>query len=459
MEKYLVPQKPSSQIPKRVRRTEWERSLIELKGKFEPNYRHYLSSLLIHSYSQLERINFPVLEALVGSTFRRGISSLQFDTKGVYLVSVSNIGCLTVHDFESLYCQANSLLPSSVEDENKHVLHLFLDRQLDVVRWNIANQDEVACTSIKSNAILIFDIAYISSDPVEVLRTRRIATVHGSEVRNGLTDIAFTALDKSRLIASDSNGKVNVWDRKMGVLPCLELITNCSGTINSIQVNVDNQMVFGAGRDGTIYMWDLRGGRGSAPFQTHKEVCHLPLTSWKIASALEKIGDLKAQSAIVPKEVHSIDFDPSFPNQLAFHLDDGWSGVLDIYKGQVTHVHCPPPAWLHDLNGHTNTLSLRKPSWLPTYSIYAIGASTDNGIHLLDFYPDSNSPCHVEYIGDVERHSSANKRSKQNKFVPLTESPNACAAHPINGTIVVATKNSSLLVVSQQKQCVSPDNS
>ncbi|XP_050225871.1 uncharacterized protein LOC126675297 isoform X4 [Mercurialis annua] len=424
MEKYLVPQKPSSQIPKRVRRTEWERSLIELKGKFEPNYRHYLSSLLIHSYSQigafphlyhiagvpclthLERINFPVLEALVGSTFRRGISSLQFDTKGVYLVSVSNIGCLTVHDFESLYCQANSLLPSSVEDENKHVLHLFLDRQLDVVRWNIANQDEVACTSIKSNAILIFDIAYISSDPVEVLRTRRIATVHGSEVRNGLTDIAFTALDKSRLIASDSNGKVNVWDRKMGVLPCLELITNCSGTINSIQVNVDNQMVFGAGRDGTIYMWDLRGGRGSAPFQTHKEVCHLPLTSWKIASALEKIGDLKVRR----------------------------SGYLQ---------------------GPSHARSLSSSSLV----IYAIGASTDNGIHLLDFYPDSNSPCHVEYIGDVERHSSANKRSKQNKFVPLTESPNACAAHPINGTIVVATKNSSLLVVSQQKQCVSPDNS
>lgn len=37
-----------------------------------------------------------------------------------------------------------------------------------------------------------------------------------------------------------------------------------------------------------------------------------------------KLSITQAQSAIVPKEVHSIDFDPSCPYQLAFHLDDGW---------------------------------------------------------------------------------------------------------------------------------------
>lgn len=33
---------------------------------------------------------------------------------------------------------------------------------------------------------------------------------------------------------------------------------------------------------------------------------------------------LQAQSNIVPKEIHSIDVNPTCPYQLAFHLDDGW---------------------------------------------------------------------------------------------------------------------------------------
>lgn len=35
------------------------------------------------------------------------------------------------------------LLIGLKEDESKHVLHLSLNRQLDVVRWNLSNQDEV----------------------------------------------------------------------------------------------------------------------------------------------------------------------------------------------------------------------------------------------------------------------------------------------------------------------------
>ncbi|EEF48857.1 conserved hypothetical protein [Ricinus communis] len=456
MEKYLLPQKPS---PKRVqRRHEWKRSLIELQGRFEPKYRHHLSALLIQSYTEIGAFpHFYHVDGVPCQTHlnrlaravnmdppfpitSQGISALEFDTKGIYLVSVTKSGCLTVHDFETLYCHTSVLVPCLKEDESKHVLHLSLNRQLDVVRWNIANQDEVACTSMKKNEVLIFDIGYISSEPVEVLRTRRTVTLHGSDVHKGLTDIAFTIFDKSRLIASDTNGMVNLWDRRMGVLPYLELTSNCRSTINSIQVNVENQIVFGAGRHGTIYMWDLRGGRSSSGFQSHKEVCHPPITSWKVASMLEKIGTLKAQSAIVPKEVHSIDFDPSCPYQLAFHLDDGWSGVLDIYNCQVTHVHCPPPAWLNDSNISADLLYLRKPSWLPTYSIYAVGSSSANGIHLLDFYPDPSSPCHVDYSMDIERHSSANNQEKQNKFVPLSEAVTACAAHPINGAIIAGTK-------------------
>ncbi|EOY32558.1 Transducin/WD40 repeat-like superfamily protein isoform 1 [Theobroma cacao] len=471
MDKFLVPSKPSTESPKpKPRCRPWQRSILELNGKFDPKYRHDLSGLLMHSYSEIgafphfyhidgkpcqthiNRINNAVNSGGQLPFRMQGISAVDFDNKGIYLVSVTKSGCLTVHDFETLYCQSNDSLPRLTEDESKHLLHLYLRQQLDVVRWNLANQDEVACTSVKSNEVLIFDIGYISSKPVEVLRTRRSLSVLGSEVYKGLCDIAFTATDDSRLIASDTHGIVNIWDRRKSVLPCLELITGSCSTLNTIQPHVENQTIFGASKDGNIYMWDLRGGRTAAAFQCHNEAGHPPLISLKLATMLEKIGSLKAQSDIVPKEIHSIDLDPSCPYQLAFHLDDGWSGVLDIYNLRVTHVHCPPPAWLNGASISADLLYLRKPSWLPTSSIYAVGSSSDSGIHILDFYPDTSSPSHVDYKEDLQSLSKMNYQRKQNIFVPLSEGVTTCASHPLNGTIVAGTKHSSLLVVSQPRQ-------
>ncbi|KAA0052839.1 Transducin/WD40 repeat-like superfamily protein, putative isoform 2 [Cucumis melo var. makuwa] len=141
----------------------------------------------------------------------------------------------------------------------------------------------------------------------------------------------------------------------------------------------------------------------------------------------------------MPKEIHSIDFNPACPYQLAFHLDDGWSGILDVYNFQVTHIHCPPPAWINDSNIPTDQLFLRKPSWLPTDSIYVVGSSSDEGIHLLDFHPDSRSPSHVDY-NDELCGSGAEHKKRQNRFVKLSEGVTSCAAHPLNGTIFAGTK-------------------
>ncbi|KAF3965561.1 hypothetical protein CMV_010266 [Castanea mollissima] len=294
MDKYLVPLNPSPEKPNPIRRRRWKRTAIELNGRFEPKYRHEISGLLMQSYSEMNRIGN-------GSSFvgqmpigRQGISALEFDNK-------------------------------------------------------------VACTSMKRNEVLIFDIGYVSSEPVEVLRTRQAVTVHGSDSHKGLSDIAFTSVDDSRLLASDTSGVISVWDRRMSILPCLELTTNSHSTVNSIELNVENQVIFGAGKHGVIYMWDIRGGRGSAAFQSHKE-------------------------------------------------------------------------------------------------IYAVGSSSDKGIHLLDFYPDPSSASHVEHSENIESSSGIKHQKKQNRFVPLSEGVTACAAHPLNGTIIAGTKHSSLLVISQKPQ-------
>lgn len=220
---------------------------------------------------------------------------------------------------------------------------------------------------------------------------------------------------------------LNIWDRRASALPCLELATNSNSPVNSIKLNADDQIIFGASKQGTIFMWDIRGGRSSAAFQNNRV----------------------AQSNIVSKEIHSIHINPSCQNQLAFHLDDGWSGVLDVHSLKVTHIHCPPPPWLDGFNDLANLRCLRKPSWIPAYSIYVVGSLSSNGLYLLDFYPDRSSPCHVDFNEEMQELCGGKSLQKQNQFIPTTEGVTACITHPSSGTIVVGTKHSSLLVISQ----------
>ncbi|XP_049372953.1 uncharacterized protein LOC125837917 isoform X2 [Solanum verrucosum] len=460
MDKYLD---PSPINPKPTKRSQWKRSLLELNGKFDRKYQHDVSGLLMQSYSEVmvlphtyhihgapcqTHVNW-FLGGVDGANYSQnplggeGISALEFDKKGIYLASVTQSGCLTVHDYESLYCNG------SKEDETKQLLHISTGQQLDVVRWNVSNQDEVACTSMKSSDVCIFDIGYVSSEPVEVLRKRHTISVHGYNAHKGFSDVAFCFHDDSRLLASDVSGVINIWDRRASDLPCLELATNSNSPLNSIKLNADDQVIFGASKQGTIYMWDIRGGRSSAAFQNNRVVSYSPMTAIKLASELERIASLKAQSNIVSKEIHSIDINPSCQNQLAFHLDDGWSGVLDVHSLKVTHIHCPPPPWLDDFNDLANLRCLRKPSWIPAYSIYVVGSLSSNGLYLLDFYPDRSSPCHVDFNEEMQEFYGVKSPQKQNQFIPTTEGVTACITHPSSGTIVVGTKHSSLLVISQ----------
>lgn len=45
-----------------------------------------------------------------------------------------------------------------------------------------------------------------------------------------------------RLFASDTHGVINVWDRRLSSFPCLELASGSRSTINSVQLNPENQV-------------------------------------------------------------------------------------------------------------------------------------------------------------------------------------------------------------------------
>ncbi|XP_037447197.1 uncharacterized protein LOC119316906 [Triticum dicoccoides] len=319
---------------------------------------------------------------------------------------------------------------------------------LCAVRWNPGNQDEIVCSSNQTDKVLLFDIGYVSSAPTEVLQKGK-TKFHGlcSESRKGLTDVAFTPDGKSRLFASGLDGAVYMWDMRLSKTHCVELTALPESQFTSVKLNMDNRTVFGATRNGTIHVWDTRGGRASAAFQSHNEV--QPLSSVKISRLLGKIASLKEQSNIVSGEILSIDFNPSCSYQLAFHLDDGWSGVLNVNTFSVSHLHCPPPAWLE---GVDSVLHKRKATWLSTSSIYAVGSSSNNGIYALDFHPDTSSACHVDY--NEETKGSEENQPAENKFIPLSERVLSCAAHPLSHDIICGTEFSSLLMVSQKYETV-----
>ncbi|OAY63271.1 hypothetical protein ACMD2_04283 [Ananas comosus] len=386
----------------------------------------------------MDRYVVPAPQQNPRSPRREGISALEFDAKGVYLASVTKSGCLTVHDFETLYCTTYGPISRYLGEEAKHLLHISTSMPLDAVQWNPENQDEIACASRQNDKIVLFDIGYVTSDPVQVLEKGKSKFSRlNSELNNGLSDVVFASDGKSRLFGSGLDGAIYMWDRRQSNIHCLELTTLSQCQLNSIELDLENRVIFGASRHGIIYAWDLRGGRTSFAFQSHNEVPLL--TSLKISSMLEKITSLKVQSNIVSSEIHSLNFDPSCPYQLAFHLDDGWSGVLNINTLTVTHMHCPPPAWLEGVD-MSLCPSTRKPSWLPTCSVYAVGSLSGAGIYLLDFRPNTNSACHVDFDEEQESNSRGRRGTIQNKFVPASQNVVACAAHPLNGTIIAGTK-------------------
>ncbi|KAI4373682.1 hypothetical protein MLD38_011782 [Melastoma candidum] len=462
MDKYVVRRKVDyslhlpSPISRRRRRIRWKRSLIELDGRFRHCYRHDSADLLVQSYSEIGsfRHSYDANVQLNESQHReneifrgQGISCIDFDNKGYYLASVTRSGSLFVHDFETLYHRSSHSSQGPKDLSVEHVMHVTLPKRLDVVRWNIANQDEVACSSRKGE-VFVFDVGYISSDPIEILKARHLKDINGSSIFHGFSDIVFASSDASRLYASSTSGAICTWDRRQGVYPCLQLKSDSQESLNSVKLCPDNQIILGAGNCGIIYLWDVRGGRMAATSHSHKESSCLPFTSIKVATLLRRIKSLQVQSDIVAREIHSIDFDPSCQHHLAFHLDDGWSGVLDLCNLSVTHIHCPPPTWLNG-DDSSSTLHWRRPSWLPSHSIYVVGSVSQKGIHLLDFFPNVRSASRVDYSEDSHSAVKAVEQGKVNKFVPLSNPVVSCTVHPFDSTIIAGTEKESLLVISQ----------
>ncbi|BFI04286.1 hypothetical protein MPTK1_1g11920 [Marchantia polymorpha subsp. ruderalis] len=242
--------------------------------------------------------------------------------------------------------------------------------------------------------------------------------------------------------------------------------TEPSRGLNSIQLSSDEQMLYCGSEGGYIYLWDLRGGKNSAFVSSAKDY-NQPVAAIRIENQLRKISSLRAQTDICPSSVDAISLNPACEKQLAFHLSCGWSGVLDMSTLDVTHIHCPPPPWSHIMSDQRDSISVfstpgvatvptfqprtdvrrRKPVWLNTFPVYAVGSGSDSKVHMLDFT-----------LGPKSRYSLDHYRSNSEKEwqteLRTSEAVVAIASHPLNDTLVAGCEEGKLLLIGQKKSSV-----
>ncbi|CAM6093312.1 unnamed protein product [Calypogeia fissa] len=471
-------------------------SSYEIYGRLLPAYKRSLLKLMLRSYSELGSFlqSFPMSElsrhaihfdvAMMrnagsdpfgrydtpapGSRFmnytkRPYVSCIDFDSKGIYLASVNNTGCLSVHEYETLYCSAAS---GSNEESARFIRYISTDKVLEAVRWNPFNPDEVACVASGCNKVYFYDIACDSILPSEVLR------VKSNGVANGLNDLLICKQGSSRVLACGKDGTVHIWDRRASKLSYAALpVTSVAGPLNCMQLSNDEKVVYAGSEGGLIHGWDLRGGKRAAAFVTCGEVYHPPFGAVKLSTVMSNVYSLRAQTEVGTSAVHSISLDSSSGHRLAFHLNNGWSGVLDLATLEVTHLHCPPPPWLDGMLDDTASLDSlaeisanwatcvpairrRRPVWIPSHSVYAVPSASASKVHILDFTPGPLSRYSVDHDGSV-----TDQRDEQSQVeVPTSDSVVAIAAHPLNDQLVAGTQGGKVLLLGQKKSSSSNDN-
>eukprot|EP00249_Psilotum_nudum_P011739 c23353_g1_i2 orf=461-1639(+) len=375
------------------------------------------------------------------------ISGLNFDSKGFYLASVSSAGCLAVHDYETIYCRAEVSNATTV----KPIVHIATNLKLEAICWNPTNQDEVACVAAGGRKVYCYDIACMSYNPVEILKMKTSTARELNTDPSGLFDVTFCNMSANKVLACGEDGNVHVWDRRANPQYQSLLSAPKSGTsLSSLQISTDEQVIYAGSDRGLIYAWDLRGGTQSVAFLIPGKDYHPPFATFNLALLLEQISSLREQTDITISAVHSIRLNPSCGRQLAFHLNNGWSGVLDLSELGLTHIHCPPPPWLGGSSA-CSPICQRKPAWLPTHSVYVSGSCADLKIHFLDFKPSPNSLCYAQV--------SRNGQSRPRNELLVSEPVIVCAAHPMTNHLIVGTEVGTLQLIAHKSFSKMDDSS
>eukprot|EP00897_Mesotaenium_endlicherianum_P002345 jgi/Mesen1/2138/ME000152S01232 len=318
--------------------------------------------------------------------------------------------------------------------------------QVPCVEFNAS----VASVSADSNAVYFHPFPRGAFGSPKTIPHRGAA----SSGRVGLLDLAFDWSNPSRVMACGQQGRVLVWDRRSQKAACSSMqAPSISGSLNCLQLSPDGQVAYAGSAQGSIHAWDLRGGRQAATaFCGAQEVFHQALHVLPLAHLFSTLPTLQQQAGVEVSGVQSISFDPSDASRLGFHLNNGWSGAVDLGTQKLTHAHCPPPPWSSAEEGDgSQPLSQsaamamghrRRPAWLAPHSVFCVPSGSEQKLLLLDF--GASSALRTADSDPLAESSSA--------LVEVSEEVIAVTAHPTLDHLVASTAAGSLLLLDSGRR-------
>ena len=178
----------------------------------------------------------------------------------------------------------------------------------------------------------------------------------------GLLDVCFAPnAGGVSFAASGRKGRVFLWDARCAAAPRATLhapgasAASSKAAVRCVRFGCDGQTVLAGTGAGEIHVWDLRGGSGSGFSKTSKgagsafSVASRRTTSFpvlfttRVADALALAPTLSGGHLDAPARrlwqdamrsgVDWCEQDPHDPRRVGFHLNSGWSGVLDLASG------------------------------------------------------------------------------------------------------------------------------
>ncbi|KAL4426389.1 hypothetical protein ABPG77_004683 [Micractinium sp. CCAP 211/92] len=436
----------------------------------------------------------------------------QWDSSGELLVAGNEEGLLTVHRGAALAGAgwAPTPVPPAQQVVGTADPLLLLDThmpKLQAVRWNPADENVVGAVSAATRQLLLYDLQHTQGQPRQALVTPQQSASSGlaGSTAVGLTDLAFFNGGAAAaggggggyaVLASGNGGQVFLWDTRVRSAPSATLAAQQgSGALHAVQLAPCGQVVLAGSQSGEVKLWDLRGGSTST-LRFGGTVHHHPLlASVNLRYALTAVPGLASQTPIPASGVHSMQLDPSNPCRLAFHLGCGWSGVLHLHSGAVTHLHAPShalfaeeaPGGLGDEGAATASVAQmllwastaapalhRQAAWTPDGRRYCVPSRRDDTLLLLDFADSPEAGCYA--LQDEAEHEQkwparpAGRGASQDELsggalgrrgsgqegwqaappavsVQLSQAAVCCAAHPGGDLLVAGSMNSCLSVV------------
>mmetsp|Transcript_45684 Transcript_45684/g.74503 ORF Transcript_45684/g.74503 Transcript_45684/m.74503 type:complete len:450 (+) Transcript_45684:224-1573(+) len=411
--------------------------LYEINGSLQPSLRRFWKRF---NYENFEYTKPDVKHGFEGTPFFNSpyVAEVQFDQSGELLASGGYAGELAIYSFDR-YLTYRTLLRTSQGDtthlELRPLLQVNIEQKLSGLRWNPANQNEVALSFSSLRDLHIYDLSVCGNEP-----TQKLECGEGG----GFFDVCFIADKPDQVVAGSRDGGVRIWDSRKSKRP-RKLLHASSARGNSVTASICSLLPSSDGvsltcgtSDGDIIVWDLRH-----PATVVKSFNISHLLSSDNPSTIPGPSTLPLRSDWVPLKmapyrvvVHSMTLHPLCSRHVAVQLANSTSALINIDTCSLTSRFVPKDTDLNSAS-HKN-LARRKASFSPSDGTFFTGVAGLNTLSLVDFCPSS---CAL-----------ADPLSPHNSALKVPAAVVSTAFHPYLDWLVCGLANNGLCAVGYREK-------